>query len=132
MTLTFLRMMAFCFVFFSFERFFVIKIFLKVYFREYHHHSLVQSLSHVQLFGTPWTAAHQASLCITNSWSLLKPMSIKSVMPSNHIILCCPLLPPAFNLSQHQSVFQSQFFTSRGQRIGASASASVLPIYIQN
>ena len=54
--------------------------------------SSVQSLSHVQLFVTPWTAAHQASLSITNSWSLLKLMSIESVMPSNHLILCCPLL----------------------------------------
>ena len=53
--------------------------------------SLVQSLSHVQLFVTPWTAARQASLCITNSRSLLKLMSIQSVMPSNHLILCCPL-----------------------------------------
>ena len=54
--------------------------------------SSVQSLSHVRLFGTPWTAAHQASLPITNSQSLLKLMSIESVMPSNHLILCCPLL----------------------------------------
>ena len=44
------------------------------------------------LFATPWTAAHQASLSITNSWSLLKPMSIESVMPSNHLIFCHPLL----------------------------------------
>ena len=51
-----------------------------------------QSLSHVQLFATPWTAAHQASLSITNSQSLLKLMSIESVMPSNHLILCHPLL----------------------------------------
>ena len=50
------------------------------------------SLSHVQLFVTPWTAACQASLSITNSWSLLKLMSIESVKPSNHLILCCPLL----------------------------------------
>ena len=57
--------------------------------------SSVQSLSHVQLFATPWTAAHQASLSITNSWSLLKLMSIKLVMPSNHLILCCPLLLPS-------------------------------------
>ena len=58
--------------------------------------SSVQSLSHVWLFATPWTAAHQASLSITNSWSLLKLMSIESVMPSNHLILCCPfLLPPS-------------------------------------
>ena len=54
--------------------------------------SSVQSLSHVQLFATPWTATHQASLCITNSQSLLKPMSIEPVMPSNHLILCHPLL----------------------------------------
>ena len=54
--------------------------------------SSVHSLSHVQLFATPWTAAHQASLSITNSWSFLKLMSIKSVMPSNHLILCHPLL----------------------------------------
>ena len=51
-----------------------------------------QSLSHVQPFVTPWTAACQASLSITNSWSLLKLMSTKSVMPSNHLILCHPLL----------------------------------------
>ena len=54
--------------------------------------SSVQSLSHVRLFETPWTVAHQASLSITNSQSLLKLMSIKSVMPSNHLILCRPLL----------------------------------------
>ena len=52
----------------------------------------VQLLSCVQLFVTPWTAACQASLSITNSWSLPKPMSIESVMPSNHLILCRPLL----------------------------------------
>ena len=49
-----------------------------------------QSVSHLSV--TPWTAAHQASLSITNSWSLLKHMSIESVMPSNHLILCCHLL----------------------------------------
>ena len=54
--------------------------------------SSVQLLSHLQLFATPWTAAHQASLSITNSWSLLKLMSIKSVMPSNYLILCASLL----------------------------------------
>ena len=58
--------------------------------------SSVQSLSHVRLFVTPWTAACQASLSITSSRSLLKLMSIESVMPSNHLILCCPLfLPPS-------------------------------------
>ena len=56
--------------------------------------SSVQSLSHVQLFATPWTAARQASLSITNSQSLLKLMSIESVMPCNHLILCHPLLLP--------------------------------------
>ena len=54
--------------------------------------SSVQSLSHVQLFATPWIAARQASLSITNSWSSPKPTSIEWVMPSNHLILCHPLL----------------------------------------
>ena len=54
----------------------------------------VQLLSHVQLFVTPWTTAHQASLPITNSWSILKLMPIESVMPSNYLILCHPLLLP--------------------------------------
>ena len=54
--------------------------------------SSVQSLSRVRLFATPWAAAHQASLSITNYWSLLKLTSIVSVMPSNHLILCRPLL----------------------------------------
>ena len=61
--------------------------------------SSVQSLIHVWLFATPWTAACQASLSITNSQSLLKLMTIESVMPSNHLILCCPflLLPSVFS-----------------------------------
>ena len=60
--------------------------------------SSVQSLGRVHLFKTPWTAAHQASLSITNSQSPPKPMSIELVMPSNHLIFCCPLLllPPIF------------------------------------
>ena len=71
--------------------------------------SLVQSLSHVRLFATLWTAARQASLSITNSWSLLKLMSIKSVMPSNHLILCRPLLLlpsflPSFRVFSKESV----------------------------
>ena len=56
--------------------------------------SVQLSLSHVQLFATPWTIVHQASLSITNSWNLLKLISIKLVMPSNHLILCLPLLLP--------------------------------------
>ena len=54
--------------------------------------SSVQSLTHIRLFATPWTAARQTSLSIANSWSLLKLISVESVMPSNHLILCCPLL----------------------------------------
>ena len=59
--------------------------------------SSVQSLSHVQFFATPWTAARQASLSINNSWSLLNLMGIGSVMPYNHLILCHPLLLPLSN-----------------------------------
>ena len=57
--------------------------------------SSVQLLSRVRIFATPWIAAHQASLSITNSWSSSKPMSIELVMPSNHLILCHPLLLPS-------------------------------------
>ena len=67
---------------------------LKILSLQIHQFNSVQSLSHVQLFVTPWTAAHQASLSITNHQSLLKLMSLESVMPSNHLILCCPLLLP--------------------------------------
>ena len=67
---------------------------------------LPQSLRCVWLLTTPWTAACQASLDPAISWSLLKLMSIESVMPSNHLILCCPLLPLAFHLCQHRELFQ--------------------------
>ena len=79
----------------------------------------------------PWAVAHQASLSITNSQSLLKLMFIESVMPSNHLILCCPLLlwPSIF---PSISLLMSQFFPSGGQSIGASASPKVLPINIQD
>ena len=88
----------------------------------------VQSLSHVRLFATPWTEAHQSSLSITNSRNLLKLMSIESVMPSNHLILCHPLLLPP-SIFPSIRVFQmSQLFASGGQRIGVSASTSVLPM----
>ena len=63
-----------------------------------------QALSRVLLFVTPWTAAGQASLSITNSWSLLKLISIELVMPSNHLILCSPS-HLALNLSKHQGLF---------------------------
>jgi len=94
--------------------------------------SSVQLLSRVWLFATPRTTVCQASLSITNSQSLLKLMSIDSVMPSNHLILCHPLLllPKTFPASV--SFPMSQFFTAGGQNIGASASASVLPMSIQD
>ena len=66
----------------------------------------VQSLSHVQLLVTPRTAAYQASLSITNSWSPPKPMSIESVMPSNHFIPLLSPSSPVFNVSQHQGLFK--------------------------
>ena len=71
--------------------------------------SSVQSLTRVQLFAAPWTAAHQTSLSITNSQSLLKLMSIKWTMAANHLILCCPLLLlpsifPSIRVFSNQSV----------------------------
>ena len=96
------------------------------------HFGSVQLLSLVQLFETPWTAARQASLSITNSWSLLKLMSIELVMPSNHPILCHPLLLLPSIFPSIGSFVRSQFFTTGGQSIGASASASVLPKNIQD
>ena len=94
--------------------------------------SSVQSLSHVQLFVAPWTVARRASLSITNSWSLLKLMAIESVMPSNHLILCLPLLLCLQSFPASGSFPVSQFFKSGGQSIGVSASASVLPMNIQD
>ena len=102
-----------------------------------HFFIVVQSLSRVQLFATPWTAARQASLSITNSWSLLKLISVESVMPSDHLILCHPLLLPPSIFPQHQGLFkwvsshqvakvlefQLQFF---------KVSASVLPMNTQD
>ena len=93
--------------------------------------SSVQSLSRVWLFVTLWTAACQASLSITNSQNLLKLMSIASVMLCNDHILCRPLLLCLQSLPASGSFLMSQFFTSGGQSIGVSASASVLPVNIQ-
>ena len=83
---------------------------------------------------TPWTAAHQASLSITNSQSLLKLMLIESMMPSKHLILCRPLLLlpsilPSIRVLSNESHF---LFPSGGQSIGVSASTSVLPMNIQD
>ena len=90
--------------------------------------SSVQSLSHVWLFATPWTTTCQASLFITNFQSLLKLMSIESVMPSNHPTVSSSVVP-FFSCLQSfpaSGSFQmSQFFTSGGQNIGVSTSASV-------
>ena len=90
--------------------------------------SSVQSLSLVRLFVTPWFAACQASLSITNSRSSLRLMSIKSVMPSRHLILCRPLLllPPV--LPSIRVLPVSELFAWGGQSIGVSATASVLPM----
>ena len=74
----------------------------------------VQSLSRVRLFATPWTAARQASLSITNSRSLLKLMSIGLVMPSNHLILCYPLLLLPLIFPSISLFSMSQFFASSG------------------
>ena len=94
--------------------------------------SSVQLLTHVPLFATPWIAARQTSLSITNSWRLLKLMSIVSVMLSNHLILCHPFLLRLQFLPSSGSFTMSQFFTSGGQSIGAAASASVFPMNIQD
>ena len=93
---------------------------------------VVQSLSHIQLFVTPWTAARQASLSIANSRSLLKLMSTESVMLSNHLILSCPLLllPSIFSSIR---VFSNESVLRTGDRsIGVSATASVLSMNIQD
>ena len=94
--------------------------------------SSVQLFSHVQLFVTPWTAARQASLFITSSWSLLKLMSMESVMPSNQLILCRPLLLlpsifPSIRVFSKESALHIRY-----QSIGVSTSASVLPMNIQD
>ena len=94
--------------------------------------SSVQLLSHVWLVATPWTAARQASLSITNSWSLLKLMFIESVMPSNRLILFHPLSSYLQAFPATGSFLMSQFFTSGGQSIGVSALASVPPMNIQD
>ena len=94
--------------------------------------SSVQSLKHVPLFATPWTAACQASLSFIISWSLFKLMSIELVMPSNHLILCRPLLLLPSIFPSLKSFPMSQPFPSGGQSIGASVSALVLPMNIQD
>ena len=94
--------------------------------------AVVQSLSRVRLFATRWTAACQASLSFTMSWSLLKFMSIESVKLSNHLILCFPFSFCLQSFPGSRSFPISRHFTSGGQSTGASASASVLPMNIQD
>ena len=94
--------------------------------------SSVQSLSHVRLFVTPWTIARQPSLTVTNPRSLLKLTSVEVVMPSKHLIPCCPLLHlpsvfPSIRVFSNESAL-----CIRWPSIGASASASVLPMNIQD
>ena len=79
-----------------------------------------------------WTTAHQASLSITISWSSPKPMSIELVMPSNHLILCCPLLLLPQSLPGSRSFPMSQLFASGGHSTGVSASTSVPPMNTQD
>ena len=98
----------------------------------YYQFSSVQSLSRVRLFATPWIAARQASLSITNSRSSLRLMSVESVMPSSHLILCRPLLllpsiPPSIRVFS-----MSQLFASGGHSTGVSASTSILPMNTQD
>ena len=93
--------------------------------------AVVQSFSHVLLFATPWTAAHQASLSITNPQSLLKLMPFESVMPSKHLVLSQPLLLPSIFPSIRIFFPVSWLFTLGSQSIGASASASVFLMNIQ-
>ena len=107
----------------------------KCLFRSFAHFLIpvvVQSLNCVQLFATPWNAARQASLSFIVSWSLLKLMSIVSMMPSNHLILCHPLLLlPSILLGIR--VFSNKLVLHIGaQSIGSSASSLVLPMNIQD
>ena len=90
------------------------------------------SVDQLCLFAIPWTAAHQASLSITNSWSWPRLMSIESVMPSNHFILCHPFLLPPQSFPVSGSFPTSQFFISGHQSIGVSASTSALPVNTQD
>ena len=97
-----------------------------------HQFSSVQSLSRVQLFATPWTAARQASLSITNSRSLLKLTSIELVRPSNHLIFCRPLLLPP-SIFPSIRVFSNELVLCiRWPKYWSLGSASVLPMNIQD
>ena len=103
-----------------------------------HQFSSVQSLSCFRLFATPWTAALQSSLSITNSWSLLKLMSIESVTPSNHLILCHPLLLPpsifpSIRVFSNESVLHIRFpkYWSFSCKVSPSNTSPSWPSYFQ-
>ena len=93
---------------------------------------VVQLLSHVRLFAAPWTVAHQVFLSFTISHSLLNLMSIESVMPSNHLILSCPLILLPSTVPSIKVFSNESLFASGSQSIIASASASVLSMNIQS
>ena len=99
-------------------------------FKTYNSDASIQfsSVNRVQFFVTSWTAAHQASLSITISQSLFKLISIELVMPSSHLILCCPFSSCPQSLPASGSFPVSQLFASGGQSIRASASGSDLPM----
>ena len=106
-------------------------IYINTYKMIFYSISSVQSFSHIQLFGTPWTVVRQASLSITNSQSLLKLMSIESLMPCNNLILCRPLLLPSI-LSRIRVFSNESVLFIRWPKYWSSASASVLPKNIQD
>ena len=92
----------------------------------------VQSLSRVQLFATPWTAARQASLSITNTWNLLRLMSIESVMPSNCLILCQPLLLPPSIFPRISGILNESVLRIRWPRCWSFSFSISLPMNIQD
>ena len=100
--------------------------------KTYFQFSSVQLLSRVQLFATPWTATHQASLSITNSRSLPKLMSIESVMPSTISLFIVPFSSRFQSFPASGSFQMSQFFASGGQNFGVSDLTSVLPMNTQD
>ena len=106
-------------------------VYFSCYLRAFPQISSVQLLSHVQFFVTPWMAAHQASMSITNSWSLLNLMSIESGMPSNYLIHCHPLSSHFQPFPASGSFQMSQLFALGGQSIGVSDTTPVLPVNTQ-
>ena len=109
---------------------FIFFIYMYIYIPLYTCISSVQLLSRVHLFATPQTTARQASLSIANSWNLLKLMSITSVMPSNHLFLCRPLLVPPSIFPSIRVFSNESILHISGVGVGVSASASGLPMWL--